>query len=243
MSKPSFRRKECLVENVRPKQFFDLYCKVLHKPEESRPEAQMLIVTDFTSNKGLVTESPFVDRLGLAVKLDAAVVLTLWDNNAYCPHINEGCYLMIRNCRSKLDSTGRLEFVVNGDKGITKFNLVYPNKKLVHVIESDEEELQELREREYLYPGEEQADIREEDAILEMAKADILQPVAVPFTFPTILVPDVKVEQRRITKISELLDGSLKVPGSYRINAKVVDHMPFSISHFTRSSCTSCRKR
>lgn len=44
------------------------------------------------------------------------------------------------------------------------------------------------------------------------------------------------------TKITDMINNT-QIPNKYRIQAKVIDHMPHEISNFTKSVCITCRKR
>jgi hypothetical protein len=131
-------RQVLLIKDVLPKQYFDLYCKVVCIGE-GRDGCQMIGVSDFTTSKDLDSPATLLEEYNNSYPDEVVVCLSLWDEHSVY-RLQKGDYIFFRNLRCKLDSRDRPEFVLHGDQEYSD------GRQAIKILNPEEDEVIALKE-------------------------------------------------------------------------------------------------
>ncbi|KAI8926933.1 hypothetical protein BC831DRAFT_549518 [Entophlyctis helioformis] len=146
---PSPGGRPCLpICDLQPNVFYDLYARVVAIVQPYTPHATntVLAITDYTRNGSVrpqaATGQVRVPDMFPPTLSDGYILeCTLWDANAPAAgKVRPGDYVHIRNMRTKINSFGFMEGVVNGDR-------VHTSKVNISVVSESDEAVQVISRR------------------------------------------------------------------------------------------------
>ncbi|KAI8584717.1 hypothetical protein K450DRAFT_267368 [Umbelopsis ramanniana AG] len=203
----------------RPGLFSDLVAEVVGHYSDTERKTTQLLVVDYTTNELLVDQE--ISRFGVAGR--RVIMCTLFDeHHQYCPKVNTGSFVFIRNANSKLDMNQCLELRVHGDRDRKLMN---PG---VRLLARDDPRLVPLLEKRHEYMS----------SIQQLPKKSTLQLNSDSSQQRVWTVT--KHKDINITPLSTVVAS--KMANKFRVRACVIDYKPKIIKDMVRPWCSRCQK-